>query len=100
MNEETLKKAIKELNEEGLLNGTKITEKGKVEVEEILKEDNRCSEIVFKVFWTKLSNDFYEMSPREFCLRVLELEKLLKKSNIDLFEKLKNDKTKNTNNNP
>ncbi|MBU1173336.1 MAG: hypothetical protein KKD44_27530 [Proteobacteria bacterium] len=85
---EILKKAIEELNQEGKLNGLKITEKGKIEVEEMLKHDGKSRKIIFNVFWKKLENDFYELSPREFALKLLKLEKLLKKSGIDLFDEL------------
>jgi DNA-binding PadR family transcriptional regulator len=85
----TIKKALEELNQEGLLNGTKITPKGKAEVEEILRQDSKISDVVFNVFWKKLENDFYEGSPKEFVLKVIELERLLAKSGINLYERLK-----------
>ena len=92
MNEEILKKALEELNAEGFLKGTKITEKGKAEAESIIRAEPRAKDKVFMIFWRQLESLFYELSPNEFCLKVLELEKLLKKSVIDLFEKLKNQK--------
>ena len=88
MNNEIIKKALKELNEEGLLNGLNITEKGKEETERVLREDNKSSDMVFRIFLKKLEDDFYELSPVEFSIKVLELERLLSKSNVDLYSKL------------
>jgi len=88
MMDETIKRAIEELNDEGLLDGLKITEIGKQEVERILREDKNCRNIVFMTFWRKIEADFFEDEPLNFCLKVLKLEKLLKKSNIDLSEEL------------
>lgn len=92
---EIINKALKELNQEGLLNGLKITDAGKREVEGILKTDGRAKELILKVFLKKLENDFYETDFIEFCYKVLFLENLLKKSGINLFfeiENLKNSK--------
>ncbi len=86
--DEIIKKTIKELNQEGKLNGTKITKSGKKEVERILKQDKGCRKIVFQVLWKKLEDDFYELQPKEFALKVLALEIMLKNSGVSLAEEL------------
>lgn len=86
--DEIIKKTIKELNQEGKLNGTKITKSGKKEIERILKQDKGCRKIVFKILWKKLENDFYETEPKEFALKVLALEIMLKNSGISLAEEV------------
>lgn len=85
-----IERALKELNEEGLLNGNSITEKGKIEAEQILKSEPKLQNGMFKFFWKKLEPLFYELEPREFCLKVLELEGLLKKAGVDLEGELRN----------
>ena len=89
---ETIKKAIKELQQENLLDDKlRITPEGKREVERILSNDNddKCRDIVFKTLWNKLRDDFFETDARNFALRLLEFERLLAKSNIDLYSELK-----------
>ena len=95
-NKELIEKAYKELNEEGLLNGNKITEAGKLEAEDILKTDEKIGKLMLDFLLKKLENDFYETDFLDFCLKVLSLENILKKSNIDLIEKIR-EKIKNKN---
>jgi len=60
----------------------------KREVERILKQDNGTSKIVFHLLWKKLEDDFYELQPGEFALKVLALEIMLKNSGVSLAEEL------------
>ena len=83
-----IERAVKELNDEGLLKGTRITEEGKREVENILKSDGKAQEFVFNIFIKKLENDFYETDFLDFCLKVLKLEEIMRKVNINFYEKI------------
>ena len=87
---DTFERALKELQEEGLLEGNRITEKGKQEAEQILKSDKNSRKVMLSIFWKKLQDLFYKLEPRDFCLKVLELEKMLKKAGIDLEQELRN----------
>lgn len=92
--DEIIKRTIEELNQEGKLNGTKITKAGKREIERILKQDKGCRKIVFHLLWKKLENDFYELQPGEFALKVLGLEIMLKNSGVSLAEELEKQQEK------
>ena len=63
-------------------------EMGKGDVERILKQDKGISKIVFQLLWKKLEDDFYELQPKEFALKVLALEIMLKNSGVSLAEEL------------
>lgn len=87
---ELFKKALEELQEEGKIDyNLKITKEGKQEAEQILKSEPKCRNIMLNVFWKRLQGLFYELEPKEFVLKVLELEGLLKKANIDLEGELR-----------
>lgn len=81
-----IEQALKELNEEGLFKGLKITEQGKKKAEEIIKSKRNYQDALFKTLWKKLKDEFYELDAEEFAIKVLKLEELLKKSGIDLYE--------------
>ena len=87
---EIINEAIKQLNNEGLLEGTKITQQGKGTAESIIRDNEEIKDKIFKFFWLKIQNDFYETSPKEFCLRLLKIQKIFKNLNLDLFEKIQN----------
>ncbi len=61
---------------------------GKREVERILKQDKGTRKIVFQLLWKKLEDDFYELQPKDFALKVLALEIMLKNSGVSLAEEL------------
>lgn len=61
---------------------------GKGEVERILKQDKGTRKIVFQLLWKKLENDFYELQPEDFAIKVLALKIMLKNSGVSLAEEL------------
>ena len=65
-----------------------ITEAGKREVEKMLRGNKRIRKMVFTALWKKLEKDFYETEPKQFALKVLALEIMLKNSGINLGEEL------------
>lgn len=82
-------RAKKELNEEGFLDGNKITEKGKLETEMFIKTDPQLKKKIFERWWRKLEDSFYNSEPKEFAIRILKIEKIFKRLDINLKEELK-----------
>lgn len=81
---EFVKKALKELEEEGLIRNGRITKKGKKIVREMIKQDPEVREFIFKYCWNKLKNDFYEDDPETWALKLLSLDMVLWKDGICL----------------